>query len=121
MVFAACALVLVIGGVYGVMAYTVSTRTHEIGVRIAMGATPATLVQGVMAEALRTAAAGVVLGLMLAMLTTRFVRTMLFGISAADPSVFAIASVLLLAAALTASYFPARRAARVDPIASLRE
>jgi putative ABC transport system permease protein len=121
MVFAACALLLVIGGVYGVMAYTVSTRTQEIGVRIAMGATPSALVQGVMGEAARTAGAGVVIGLLLAAMTTRFVRTMLFGVSAADPTVFAAASALLLAAALLASYFPAQRAARVDPIASLRE
>jgi putative ABC transport system permease protein len=120
-VFAACALLLVIGGVYGVMAYTVSTRTPEIGVRIAMGATPSRLVKGVMSEALGTAVAGVALGIVLAALTTRFVRTMLFGVGAADPAVFAAASVLLLTAALLASYLPARRAAGVDPIASLRE
>lgn len=120
-VFALCALLLVVGGVYGVMAYTVSTRTQEIGVRIAMGATPSALVQGVLGEALRTAAAGVGLGLLLAAVTTRFVRALLFGVSAADPTVFATASVLLLAAAALAAYFPAQRAARVDPIASLRE
>jgi predicted permease len=119
-VFAAFALLLVIGGVYGVMAYGVTTQTQEFGVRIAMGASPATLLRTVLGEALRTSVTGVVLGLVLAAATTRFIRTMLFGVSAVDGRVYALAGVLLIASALLASYLPARRAASVDPLVSLR-
>jgi predicted permease len=120
MVFAAFALLLVIGGVYGVMAYGVTTQTQEFGVRIAMGASPATLLRKVLGEALRTSVIGVVLGLVLAAASTRFIRTMLFGVSTVDPRVYALAGVLLIASALLASYLPARRAASVDPLVSLR-
>jgi putative ABC transport system permease protein len=120
MVFAAFALLLVIGGVYGVMAYGVTTQTQEFGVRIAMGATPATLLRTVLGEALRTSLTGVVLGLVLAAASTRFIRTMLFGVSTVDPRVYAVAGGLLIASALLASYLPARRAASVDPLVSLR-
>jgi putative ABC transport system permease protein len=120
MVFAAFALLLVMGGVYGVMAYRVTTQTQEFGVRIAMGASPATLLHTVLGEALRTSATGVVLGLVLAAASTRFIRTMLFGVSTLDPRVYALAGVLLIASALLASYLPARRAASVDPLVSLR-
>jgi len=119
-VFAAFALLLVIGGVYGVMAYGVTTQTQEFGVRIAMGASPATLLRTVLGEALRTSVTGVVLGLVLAAASTRFIRTMLFGVSTVDPRVYALAGVLLIASALLASYLPARRAASVDPLVSLR-
>jgi putative ABC transport system permease protein len=119
-VFAAFALLLVIGGVYGVMAYGVTTQTQEFGVRIAMGASPSVLLRSVLADALRTSITGVVIGLVLAAATTRFIRTMLFGVSAVDPRIYAIAGVLLIASALLASYLPARRAASVDPLVSLR-
>jgi predicted permease len=119
-VFAIFALLLVIGGVYGVMAYGVTTQTKEFGVRIAMGASPATLLRTVLGEALRTALIGVGLGVVLAAATTRFIRTMLFGVSTVDPRVYALAGVLLIASALLASYLPARRAASVDPLVSLR-
>jgi len=119
-VFAAFALLLVIGGVYGVMAYGVTTQTQEFGVRIAMGASPATLLRTVLGDALRTSMTGVVLGLVLAAASTRFIRTMLFGVSTVDPRVYALAGVLLIASALLASYLPARRAASVDPLVSLR-
>jgi predicted permease len=119
-VFAVFALVLVIGGVYGVMAYTVSSQTREIGVRMAMGASPSMLLRGVLGEALRTSAAGVGLGVVLAAVSTRFIKTMLFGVSTIDPRVYAIAGGVLIASALLASYLPARRAARVDPLVSLR-
>jgi putative ABC transport system permease protein len=120
MVFAAFALLLVIGGVYGVMAYGVTTQTQEFGVRIAMGASPATLLRTVLGDALRTSVTGVALGLVLTAATTRFIRTMLFGVSTVDPRVYALAGVLLIASALLASYLPARRAASVDPLVSLR-
>lgn len=119
-VFAAFALLLVIGGVYGVMAYSVTTQTQEFGVRIAMGASPSTLLRSVLGDALRTSVSGVALGLVLAAVTTRFIRTMLFGVSAVDPRIYAVAGVLLIASALLASYLPARRAASVDPLVSLR-
>lgn len=119
--FAAAALLLVIGGVYGVMAYTVTTRTQEIGVRIAIGASPSGVLRGILADAMRTSLTGVVIGLVLAAVATRFIKTMLFGVSSVDPRIFALASVLLIAATLLASYLPARRAARVDPLVSLRQ
>jgi len=119
--FAAAALLLVIGGVYGVMAYTVTTRTKEIGVRIAIGASPSGVLRGILGDALRASATGVVIGLVLAAIATRFIKTMLFGVSSVDPRIFALASALLVAATLLASYLPARRAARVDPLVSLRQ
>jgi ABC-type antimicrobial peptide transport system permease subunit len=120
MVFAGFALLLVTGGVYGVMAYSVTTQTKEFGVRIAMGASPATLVRTVLRDALRTALTGVVSGLVLAAASARFIRTMLFGVSTVDPRVYALAGMLLIVSALLASYLPARRAASVDPLVSLR-
>ena len=119
-VFAVFALLLVIGGVYGVMAYGVTTQTQEFGVRIAMGASPSALLRSVLGDALRTSVTGVVLGLVLAAASTRLIRTMLFGVSTVDPRVYAFAGVLLIASALLASYLPARRAAAVDPLVSLR-
>ncbi|MEO8679387.1 MAG: ABC transporter permease [Vicinamibacterales bacterium] len=118
--FAATALLLVIGGVYGVTAYAVTSRTQEIGVRIAMGASHGMVVRGVLAEALRASAIGVAIGLVLALLATRLIRTMLFDVSSIDPRVYAVACLLLIAATMLAAYLPARRAARVDPLMSLR-
>ncbi|MGE4082308.1 MAG: ABC transporter permease [Vicinamibacterales bacterium] len=118
--FALAALLLVAGGVYGVMAYAVATRTQEIGVRLAMGATPAVVLRGVLRDALQVSTTGVVCGLALAAVLTRFMTAMLFGVSAADPRVFAVAAAVLTATAIAASYLPARRAARVDPMVSLR-
>jgi putative ABC transport system permease protein len=118
--FAATALLLVIGGVYGVTAYAVTTRTQEIGVRIAIGASPGMVLRGVLMEALRSSVIGVAIGLLLAGFATRVIQTMLFGVRSVDPRVFAVASLLLIAATLLAAYLPARRAARVDPLTSLR-
>jgi putative ABC transport system permease protein len=118
--FAVTALLLVIGGVYGVTAYAVTSRTQEIGVRIAMGASPGVVLRGVLAEALRSAAIGVAIGLVLAIAATRLIRTMLFQVSSVDPRVFAVASMLLIAATMLAAYLPARRAAGVDPLIAIR-
>jgi putative ABC transport system permease protein len=118
--FAAAALLLVACGVYAVMAYAVTSRTQEIGLRIAMGARPSGVLASVLGEALRVSLTGVVIGLTLAAAATTFIRTMLFGVSRMDPGVFAAASVLLIATTVLASYLPARRAARVDPVVSLR-
>jgi putative ABC transport system permease protein len=117
---AVLALLLVIGGVYGVMAYAVTTRTREMGIRIAIGATAADLQRGVLADAFRTFAVGACIGLLLTAGATRFIRGMLFGVSSVDARVFLLATLLLMAATLFASYLPARRASRIDPVRSLR-
>ena len=117
---AVLALLLVIGGVYGVMAYAVTTRTREMGIRIAIGATAADLQRGVLADAFRTFAVGAFIGLLLTAGATRFIRGMLFGVSNVDSRVFLLATLLLMAATLFASYLPARRASRIDPVRSLR-
>jgi putative ABC transport system permease protein len=119
-VFAGLALALVIGGVYGVMAYAVTMRTQEIGVRLAMGASPDLVLRGVLVDALRIAVSGVAIGVILASLSTQLIRTMLFGVSSGEPRVLVAASLALITATLLASYLPARRAARVDPLVSLR-
>jgi putative ABC transport system permease protein len=118
--FAALALLLVSGGVYGVMAYAVTTRTRELGVRIAMGASPIDVQRGVLAEAMRTSIAGLLIGLAFAAVGARFIRTMLFGVSGFDPRIFAGAAVILIASTMLAAYLPARRASRTDPLVSLR-
>ena len=118
--FAALALLLVSGGVYGVMAYAVTTRTRELGVRIAMGASPIDVQRGVLAEAMRTSVTGLVIGLVLAALSARFIRTMLFGVSGFDPRIFVGAAIVLIASTMIAAYLPARRASRTDPLVSLR-
>jgi putative ABC transport system permease protein len=118
--FAALALLLVAGGVYGVTAYSVTTRTRELGVRIAMGAQPAEVLRGVVGDALKASTAGVGIGLLLTLAGTRVIRTMLFGTSTLDPRVFAAACVILTGATVLASYLPARRASRTDPLTALR-
>src|SRR4051812_1913329 len=118
--FSGVALALSLIGVYGVMAYTVSERTHEIGVRIALGASPADIRSLVVGQGLRLAAVGIAIGLVAALATSRALNTLLFGISATDPATFAIAAVALAIAALAAVYGPARRASRIDPIVMLR-
>lgn len=119
-VFALAALLLVAGGVYGVMAYAVSARTQEIGVRLAMGASPQIVLRSVLADALRVSGLGVAIGLILGVALTRYLSSLLFGVTAGEPRVFVLAAVTLVATALLASYLPARRAATVDPVVSLR-
>ncbi len=119
-VFALIALILAAIGVYGVMAYSVSQRTHEIGVRIALGARPDAILRLVIRQALILAALGIAIGLTGAFALTRVMSSLLFGVSATDLLTFVITSLLLGSIALMASYIPARRAAKVDPIAALQ-
>jgi predicted permease len=118
--FAAVALLLAVAGVYGVIAYAVSRRTSEIGVRMAMGAAAGDILRLVMGEGLRLAAAGIAIGCALAAAVAQLLRGMLFGVGPADPLVFAIVPIALLATAAAATAVPALRAARVDPIQALR-
>ena len=118
--FSILALALAAVGVYGVMAFAIETRTQEIGVRMAMGATPRGVMTSVLRDAVQTAVIGVGVGFALAMLAVRSLRTMLYDVSPLDPGVFVGASALLVAVAVVASYLPARRASAVNPVTALR-
>jgi putative ABC transport system permease protein len=118
--FSGVALALSLVGVYGVMAYAVSERTHELGVRIALGATPAEIRTLVTREGGRLAAVGIALGIAGAVATSRALGALLFGVSATDPLTFAIAAIGLVIAGVAAAYLPARRASRIDPVVLLR-
>ena len=120
-IFAAVALMLAAIGIYGVMAYSFSQRTHEIGIRIALGAQRVDIFRMAVGEGMQLVAIGLAVGLAGAVTLTRFVRTMLFDVSASDPITFGAISALLAAVAFVACYVPARRATRVDPLAALRE
>lgn len=120
-VFALLALVLASVGIYGVISYSVTRRTHEIGVRIALGAAGGSIARMVVCNALVLGAIGVALGIGGGLALTGLMRNMLFGVSATDPATFTAASVFLLAVCAAAAYIPARRAARVDPLLALRE
>jgi predicted permease len=118
--FAGLALALAVIGLYAVLAYAVTQRTPELGVRLALGARPRRLIVQVIAEGMRLAAGGVLLGAIAAAAAATALGKLLFGISALDPVAFFAAAALLLLVALVASYVPARRAARIDPIVALR-
>ena len=119
-VFATIALVLAAVGVYGVISYAVSQRTQEIGVRVALGAQRADVLRLIVGHGALLGVIGVGIGLVGALAVTRFLRTMLFGVSPFDPASFIGVSLMLTAIALLASYIPARRAAKVDPVEALR-
>jgi putative ABC transport system permease protein len=119
-IFAGLALLLAAIGIYGVMSYTVSQRTQEIGVRMALGAQLASVQRMILGHTLKLTVLGVGLGLAGAFVVTRFLTSMLFGVGMYDPVTFLGVAALLVAVALVASYIPARRAMRVDPIVALR-
>jgi predicted permease len=118
--FASLALVLAAVGIYGVISHSVACRTREIGVRMTLGAQRRTILAMVVKRALLLAGAGVAIGIAGGLALTRFLRSMLFGVSATDPAVFTGVSLFLLAVAALAGYLPARRASRVDPVVALR-
>jgi predicted permease len=119
-VFASVALALATIGIYGVMAYLVNQGTRELGIRIALGASPRNILTLVVRQGMVLAFAGVMLGLAAAFLLTRLIRSLLFGVEAFDPITFAGTSFLLAIVTLLACYIPAQRAARIDPLISLR-
>jgi ABC-type antimicrobial peptide transport system permease subunit len=118
--FALLGLVLALIGVHGVLAYAVSRRTREIGIRGALGASRTRIRAEVVRDALALVLVGLVIGLPMAALAARFMAGLLHGTPIADPSVFAAVIVIVLIAAIVASWIPARRASRVDPITALR-
>jgi ABC-type antimicrobial peptide transport system permease subunit len=118
--FAALALVLTAVGLYGVVAYSVAQRTREFGIRLALGARPRGVMRLILRHAMRTVAIGVLVGLVGAALTTRLLGTALYDVHPLDPITFASVVATLFAVAFVASFIPAQRAMRVDPILALR-
>jgi ABC-type antimicrobial peptide transport system permease subunit len=118
--FALLALFLAASGLYGVMAFAVTARTREIGIRVALGAGPKDVLWMVVREGLRLAALGAFIGLLAAFALTRFLSSLLFNVKPTDLFTYVVLTVGILAVALAASYIPARRATQMDPLVALR-
>ena len=119
--FALFALLLAIVGVYGVMSHLVTQGAHDIGVRMALGAERGRILKMVLRQGLELTGAGIVVGLAGAALLTRVMASLLFGVSTTDLATFSVVPIVLIATAALASYIPARRATRVDPVTALRD
>jgi putative ABC transport system permease protein len=119
-IFAGLAIVLAVVGVYGVISYTVAQRSHEIGVRIALGAGRPQVIGMILRQAMSMTVIGVAAGLVSIFTLTRFMATLVFGVSVTDPFTLVIVTLLLVGVALIAAYVPAHRATRIDPMSALR-
>jgi predicted permease len=119
-IFAALALLMAVIGLYGVISYSVTQRTQEIGIRMALGAQPSGVLSLVIGQGLQLAGIGAAIGLIASLIFSRLLRNQLFGVSSFDPLTFLLTALILMAAALLATYIPARRATRVDPMDALR-
>ncbi len=119
-IFAALALILAAIGTYGVMAYSIAQRTHEIGIRMALGAKPGDVLRMIISQGMTLAALGLAIGIAGALAATRLLASQLYGVSASDPVILLVVAALLALVALFACWIPARRAARVDPLIALR-
>ena len=118
--FAALALILSAVGIYGLLQYSITQRTHEMGIRIALGAGQADIVRLVLGQGTRLALIGITIGVAVALATSHALATSLYGVRPTDPVTFGGVSLLLTGVALLASYLPARRASRVEPLVALR-
>ena len=119
--FAGIALMLAAVGIYGVISYWVTQRSHEIGIRVAIGANRLDVLKMVLGQSMSVVLIGVVIGLVGAVALTRVMSTLLYDVSATDAATFAVYSAVLILVGLLASYLPARRATRIDPVTMLRQ
>jgi putative ABC transport system permease protein len=119
--FASIGLVLAAFGIYGVLGFLVAARTREIGIRIALGATPESVVRMILGSAARWLAAGLLIGLALSIAIAQALRSLLLGISTYDPLAWTTAAAVLVTTALIAAWYPSHRASRIDPLDALRE
>jgi ABC-type antimicrobial peptide transport system permease subunit len=118
-IFAGLAMVLASVGLYGVISFVVGRRTREIGVRMSLGARPTDVFRLILADGLRLVITGVVVGVVAALLLTRLLESVVYGVSPRDPLLFVLVSLVMIAVSLLACYVPARRAMKVDPIVAL--